>query len=163
MSCVTLFKNNADTVKKLTPKNDGSDDYDYYRCNTYYILYITEPYVNELISLGFTPKILKLRIIGNYNTVNDIKIISIDKIAESEPTYCFNEPIKHRGIFNGILTCQSETYSLLIETYIKNKDEKTTFFNAISNYPRIKKKADWAQKWIPAKRSRFATRLIAFA
>lgn len=57
----------------------------------------------------------------------------------------------------------SETYSLLIDTYIKNKEEKNKLFNAISNYPCIKKKSDWAQKWIHDNRSSFATRLIAFA
>ena len=57
----------------------------------------------------------------------------------------------------------SQTYSLLIETYIKNKDEKHKLFNAIDNFPCIKKKSDWAQKWIRDNRSSFATRLIAFA
>jgi ribonucleoside-diphosphate reductase subunit M2 len=57
----------------------------------------------------------------------------------------------------------SETYSLLIETYIKDKEEKHKLFNAIENYPCIKKKSDWAQKWINDNRSSFATRLVAFA
>lgn len=57
----------------------------------------------------------------------------------------------------------SETYSLLIDTYIKDREEKTMLFQAINNYPCIKKKADWAIKWIHDKRSSFATRLIAFA
>jgi ribonucleoside-diphosphate reductase subunit M2 len=57
----------------------------------------------------------------------------------------------------------SETYSLLIETYIKDKDEKNKLFNAIENFPCIKKKSDWAQKWIHDNRSSFATRLVAFA
>ena len=57
----------------------------------------------------------------------------------------------------------SETYSLLIETYIKDKEQKHNLFNAISNYPCIKKKSDWAQKWIHDNRSSFATRLVAFA
>jgi ribonucleoside-diphosphate reductase subunit M2 len=57
----------------------------------------------------------------------------------------------------------SHTYSLLIETYIKNSEEKHRLFNAIENYPCIKKKSDWAQKWIHDNRSSFATRLIAFA
>jgi ribonucleoside-diphosphate reductase subunit M2 len=57
----------------------------------------------------------------------------------------------------------SETYSNLIETYIKDKEEKSRLFNAISNYPCIKKKSDWAQKWIHDNRSSFATRLVAFA
>lgn len=57
----------------------------------------------------------------------------------------------------------SETYSLLIDTYIKDREEKTKLFQAIDNFPCIKKKADWAIKWIQDKRSSFATRLIAFA
>lgn len=57
----------------------------------------------------------------------------------------------------------SETYSLLIDTYIKDREEKATLFNAIDNFPCIKKKADWAIKWINDKRSSFATRLVAFA
>ena len=57
----------------------------------------------------------------------------------------------------------SETYSILIDSYIKNTDEKHTLFNAITNFPCIEKKAKWALKWIHDKRSSFATRLIAFA
>ena len=57
----------------------------------------------------------------------------------------------------------SHTYSNLIETYIRDKEEKHKLFNAISNYPCIKKKSDWAQKWIHDHRSSFATRLVAFA
>jgi ribonucleoside-diphosphate reductase subunit M2 len=57
----------------------------------------------------------------------------------------------------------SQTYSLLIETYIKDKVEKNRLFNAIENFPCIKKKSDWAQKWIHDNRSSFATRLVAFA
>jgi ribonucleoside-diphosphate reductase subunit M2 len=57
----------------------------------------------------------------------------------------------------------SHTYSNLIETYIKDKEEKHKFFNAIQNFPCIKKKSDWAQKWIHDNRSSFATRLVAFA
>ena len=57
----------------------------------------------------------------------------------------------------------SETYSLLIETYIKDSFHKNKLFNAIDNFPCIKKKSDWAQKWIGDNRSSFATRLVAFA
>ena len=57
----------------------------------------------------------------------------------------------------------SQTYSLLIDTYIKNTDEKDLLFKALENNPAIKKKGDWARKWIGDKRSNFATRLIAFA
>ena len=57
----------------------------------------------------------------------------------------------------------SETYSLLIDTYIKDQEEKTKLFKALDNFPCIKKKADWAIKWINDKRSSFGTRLLAFA
>jgi ribonucleoside-diphosphate reductase subunit M2 len=57
----------------------------------------------------------------------------------------------------------SETYSLLIDTYVKESVEKTKLFNAIDNFPCVKKKADWAIKWISDKKSSFAVRLIAFA
>ena len=57
----------------------------------------------------------------------------------------------------------SETYSLLIDTYIKDEREKNELFKALNNFPCIKKKADWAIKWINDKRSNFATRLLAFS
>lgn len=56
----------------------------------------------------------------------------------------------------------SHTYSLLIETYIANKDEKYKLLNAIQEFDCIKKKADWTRKWISSS-DNFSTRLIAFA
>jgi len=67
------------------------------------------------------------------------------------------------GFQIAIENIHSESYSLLIETYIKDKEEKYKLFNAIENFPCIKKKSDWAQKWIHDNRSSFATRLVAFA
>ncbi len=57
----------------------------------------------------------------------------------------------------------SETYSLLIDTYIKDNQEKHKLFNAIDTIPSIKKKADWALKWISDKNSPFGNRIIGFA
>lgn len=57
----------------------------------------------------------------------------------------------------------NECYSLLIDTYIKDKTEKTRLFQAIDTIPCVSKKANWALKWITDKQSTFATRLIAFA
>ena len=56
----------------------------------------------------------------------------------------------------------SETYALLIDTYVKDPTEKDYLLNAIKNIPCIKKKADWAFKWITSGES-FAQRLVAFA
>jgi ribonucleoside-diphosphate reductase beta chain len=55
----------------------------------------------------------------------------------------------------------SETYSLLIDTYIKDTVEKARLFNAIETVPCVKKKADWALRWIG--NGSFAERLVAFA
>jgi ribonucleoside-diphosphate reductase beta chain len=55
----------------------------------------------------------------------------------------------------------SETYSLLIDTYVKDESERDELFNALEVFPAIKKKADWALKWIES--DSFAERLIAFA
>jgi ribonucleoside-diphosphate reductase subunit M2 len=54
-------------------------------------------------------------------------------------------------------------YSTLIETYIKDKTEKSKLFNALNEFECIKKKGDWAIKWINDKKASFATRLVAFA
>ncbi len=57
----------------------------------------------------------------------------------------------------------SETYSLLIDTIIKDKIEKDKLFNAVNNFPAIKKKADWATKWIGDRKRSYGSRLVAFA
>jgi ribonucleotide reductase beta subunit family protein with ferritin-like domain len=56
----------------------------------------------------------------------------------------------------------SETYSLLIDTYIKDDSEKDKLFNALEHFPCISKKADWALKWMNPD-NHFAKRLVAFA
>jgi ribonucleoside-diphosphate reductase subunit M2 len=82
------------------------------------------------------------------------RFISDVQISEARAFYGFQIAMEN---------IHSETYSLLIETYIKDKEEKHKLFNAIENFPCIKKKSDWAQKWIHDNRSSFATRLVAFA
>jgi ribonucleoside-diphosphate reductase subunit M2 len=57
----------------------------------------------------------------------------------------------------------SEMYSLLIDTYVDSEAERRFLFNAIENLPCIKKKADWALKWIKDDVATFAERVIAFA
>lgn len=57
----------------------------------------------------------------------------------------------------------SETYSLLIDTYISDPQEKATLFQAIKTIPCVQKKADWALAWIDNKDASFATRLVGFA
>jgi len=63
---------------------------------------------------------------------------------------------------NAMEGIHSETYSLLIDTYIKDEEEKAKLFNAISTVPCIGKKAEWALNWMGSDKS-FATRLVGFA
>jgi len=57
----------------------------------------------------------------------------------------------------------SEMYSLLIDTYVKEQKQKQYLFDAIDTIPCIRKKAEWALRWISDKESTFAQRLVAFA
>jgi ribonucleotide reductase beta subunit family protein with ferritin-like domain len=64
---------------------------------------------------------------------------------------------------NAMEQVHSETYSLLIDTYIKDAKEKHQLFNAVDHFPAIREKAQWAMRWIEDKETSFAQRLIAFA
>lgn len=63
---------------------------------------------------------------------------------------------------NAMEGVHSETYSLLIDQYVKDPEEQKKYFRAIDQIPCIRKKADWALKWIESRDS-YATRLVAFA
>ena len=63
---------------------------------------------------------------------------------------------------NAMEGIHAETYSLLIDTYVKNEEEKNHLFQAIDTIPCIGKKAQWALKWIDSQ-DNFAKRLVAFA
>lgn len=67
------------------------------------------------------------------------------------------------GFQIAIENIHSEMYSKLIDTYIKDLDERSKLFNAIFEFEFIKKKADWALRWIASKDASFGERLIAFA
>lgn len=64
---------------------------------------------------------------------------------------------------NFMESIHSETYSLLIDTYIDDKSEKQRLLEAAQTIPAIQKKADWAMKWLDRGKANFATRLVAFA
>ena len=78
----------------------------------------------------------------------------VNEVQYSEAKFFYGFQIMMENI-------HSETYSLLIDTYVKDEIEKDTLFKAIENFPAIKKKADRALKWIDS--PSFAERLIAFA
>jgi len=83
-----------------------------------------------------------------------VRFMNDVQIAEVRAFYGFQIAIE--GI-------HSEMYSLLIDTYIKDDNEKMKLFEATNNYPCIAKKFNWAKKWLDDKRSSFAKRLVAFA
>lgn len=67
------------------------------------------------------------------------------------------------GFQIAIENVHSEMYSMLIETYVHEPEEKEFLFNAIETMPCVKKKADWALNWISSKTASFGERIIAFA
>jgi ribonucleoside-diphosphate reductase beta chain len=78
----------------------------------------------------------------------------VNEVQYSEAKFFYGFQIMMENI-------HSETYSLLIDTYVKDENEKSDLFNALEVFPAIKKKADWALQWIDS--DSFAERLIAFA
>ena len=83
-----------------------------------------------------------------------LRFMSEIQLAEARAFY---------GLQIAMENIHSITYSTIIDTYIKDKDEKMKLFQALENFPCVQKKAQWAIKWIQDQESSFATRLIAFA
>ena len=83
-----------------------------------------------------------------------LRFMSEVQLAEAKAFYGFQIAMEN---------IHSIMYSQLIETYIKNPSEKKKLFNALNHYDCIRKKGDWAMKWIKDKESSFAMRLVAFA
>jgi ribonucleotide reductase beta subunit family protein with ferritin-like domain len=125
-------------------------------------LFLNSDILFNLQKLGLCPK-NQINVNIDYNIINnDLIITNITKINGIHKTFCFCEHEEHAGIFNGILTGQSETYSLQIDNIIRDKEEKNKLFNAVKELPCIADKIDWSVKWIESNHS-FQTRLIAFA
>ena len=83
-----------------------------------------------------------------------LRFLNDVKVSEARAFYAFQSAME---------SIHSEMYSILIETYIKDTDEKNKLFRAIDNFPCITTKARWAEKWIGDDEASFASRLIAFA
>jgi ribonucleoside-diphosphate reductase beta chain len=121
-----------DLVQDLTDWNDKlNDDEKHYIKNVLAFFAASDGIVNENLAENFLKEV---------------------QYAEAKSFYGFQIAMEN---------IHSETYSLLIDTYIKDEDEKDRLFNAIDTVPSVKKKADWALKWIES--DSFAERLIAFA
>eukprot|EP00894_Picocystis_sp_ML_P004456 jgi/Pico_ML_1/54973/g102.t1 len=85
--------------------------------------------------------------------MKEVQLPEVSRVRQPRAFYGFQIAIEN---------IHSEMYSLLLETYIKDSQEKTHLFKAIDTIPAVKKKADWALKWIDSSQN-FATRLLAFA
>jgi ribonucleoside-diphosphate reductase subunit M2 len=115
----------------------------------------------------------------DFNTLNDKEKYFIENIlaffAASDgivnenlvERFCKDVQLLEAKFFYGFQIAMenihSETYSLLIDTYVKDLTKKQKLFNAIETIPSVKKKAEWALQWISDEKSTFGTRVIAFA
>jgi len=79
----------------------------------------------------------------------------LDEVKISEARACYS-------IQTFMEQIHSETYSLLIDTIVRNPTEKNELFNAVCTYPAIELKANWALKWIGNKSRSYGSRLVAF-
>lgn len=128
-----------------------------------YGIYIPTVSTTKLINMGFDSNKLGILILDNtFYKKDSITVESVTLLDGIHETYCFNESIEHSGIFNGILTGQSEIYSDMLINIVKNKKECDKLFNAITEIPSVKAMADWAFKWIQSQDT-IAHRVIAFA
>ena len=130
---------NMNERKVKLPKNDDTNEYKEYDCKKIWRLLIASNQLQKLLTLGFSPKRLNIEICEYQRSAN--KFISIQKVVNNnriDKTYCFNEPKRHVGIFNGIITSQCTEileYSDANETAVCNlasiglsmyvKDDKT--------------------------------------
>ena len=89
--------------------------------------------------------------------VNENLICNFATEVQSAEARCFY------GFQIAMENIHSETYSLLIDTYIKDEKKKTHLLKAIETMPCVQKKAKWALKWCDANNASFAERMIAFA
>ena len=109
--------------KKLSYLPNGKNGYEYYESKKIWRLLITSCDLQKLVDLGFKTNRL---IINSSNPQRNarqfVKVIKIEDKGEKSKTYCFTEPKRHAGIFNGIFTSQCEIieYSDSKETAVCN-------------------------------------------
>lgn len=98
---------------RLMPKNDGSGELGYYECNEVYRLLINGNSLYKLSQLGLKCNRLKWEIKKpNRECSQFIVVDCVEKLDYRTDTYCFTEPLEHKGMFNGLLTGQCSEISL---------------------------------------------------
>ena len=95
---------------RLLPLNDGSGNLGLFHCKDCYRLIISAFNVKRLISIGLNTHRVELIANPNRDASRFIQVIDIEDIDDADTVYCFNEPINHTGIFNGIMTAQCSEF-----------------------------------------------------
>lgn len=109
--------------KHLLPANDGTGELKYFDCQYAYRLLITSVDSQKLIDLGLTFGRLKIeKQTPQRDAKRFVKVESVVDEGRISDTYCFNEPKRHMGMFNGVLTGQCQEIALPNKEYIDMKD-----------------------------------------
>ena len=90
-------------------------------------------------------------------------IVNDNLVMNFSNEVCWPEARAFYGFQIMMENIHAETYSLLIDTYITDENEKDHLFKALETVPSVKKKGEWAMRWLSRKRGSFAERLVAFA
>ena len=144
-----MFNNIWDTYKKQQAAYWTAEEIDFSKdYKDFCSLNENEQYFIKLILAFFSSSDTIVNINLGERFLNDVQIL------EAKFFYGFQMAIEN---------IHSETYSLLIDTYFKEPNEKDEALNAINYMPCIKKKADWCFKWINDETAPFSQRLLAFA
>ena len=138
-SCFWILKEIDFSSDKYEWNNILSDNERYFISNILSFFMMSDQIVNINLETRFS---------------EDIKTLPKDMIKYTELFYNFQKMIEDT---------HTQTYEFTLLTYIEDKETREYYQNGIKNISTIKKKADWAFKWIDDKESSFATRLIAFA
>ena len=94
-----------DEKYKLMPLNNGTGEYGYFKCKENYRILITHNNLKKLVDMGFKTYRLKFDLLHkpNRNATNFEKIVNVEELEGLHDTYCFTEPLRNMGMFNGIL------------------------------------------------------------
>lgn len=107
----SYINNMHDEGIKMLPKNDGSGEHGEYYCHKSYRLCISGWYMKLLLDEGLILHRVQIEDIHpQRNASRFVTVAKVEEIPDAETVYCFNEPLNHSGIFNGIMTAQCAEY-----------------------------------------------------
>lgn len=108
LGCKSSISKVRDEGEYYLPKNDGGGDKELYPCQTVYRLNVSTHSLNILLMLGLRTFRLDLSECKKTNREASrfVVVESVEDLGRVDDTYCFNEPVRHMGMFNGLLTGQ---------------------------------------------------------